>query len=335
MAPYEEQRDGEARSGRNNTEERAREPGLEEIEERSGGCLRVEFGGDEGVGPVRNSRRIFGFGEDPEVGDAGDGRPDQTRNPGYKTSSTMVSPFHLHLDTTHPHPPPSYYSTMDHSKDSYAYGHSVKEVHGGGEHAFFSSDVSTDRDHHHHQHQHHASAGGNGQWQFKQLGGMEPKQHNPTSLFPGYGNNAAYAIDLSSKEEDEEKERRQQQQHCFLLGADLRLDKPSSGHGDSADQKPLRPFFDEWPHEKTGSKGSWMGLEGETQLSISIANELPITTTSRYHHGPPESPSSSSSAFPAAPMAGSEAEQKVVVHVRSAGNAPILKQDKFKDEINS
>uniref|UniRef100_A0A453PRW6 Growth-regulating factor n=1 Tax=Aegilops tauschii subsp. strangulata TaxID=200361 RepID=A0A453PRW6_AEGTS len=142
--------------------------------------------------------------------------------------------------------------------------------------------------HHHHQHQHHASAGGNGQWQFKQLGGMEPKQHNPTSLFPGcggYGNNAAYAIDLSSKEEDEEKERRQQQQHCFLLGADLRLDKPSSGHGDSADQKPLRPFFDEWPHEKTGSKGSWMGLEGETQLSISIANELPITTTSRYHHG--------------------------------------------------
>jgi hypothetical protein len=38
-----------------------------------------------------------------------------------------------------------------------------------------------------------------------------------------------------------------------------------------------------------GSKGSWMGLEGETQLSISIPmsahNELPITTTSRYHHG--------------------------------------------------
>ncbi|XP_044414388.1 ubiquitin-like protein ATG12 isoform X1 [Triticum aestivum] len=29
-------------------------------------------------------------------------------------------------------------------------------------------------------------------------------------------------------------------------------------------------------------------------------------------------------------MAASEAEQKVVVHVRSAGNAPILKQDKFK-----
>ncbi|XP_044951512.1 ubiquitin-like protein ATG12 [Hordeum vulgare subsp. vulgare] len=29
-------------------------------------------------------------------------------------------------------------------------------------------------------------------------------------------------------------------------------------------------------------------------------------------------------------MAGSEAEQKVVVHVRSTGNAPILKQDKFK-----
>ncbi|CAM0943754.1 unnamed protein product [Alopecurus aequalis] len=209
----------------------------------------------------------------------------------HAAAAAQVSPFHLHLDTTHPHPPPSYYSTMDHSKDSYAYGHSVKEVHGGGEHAFFTD--TTDRDvHHQHQHQHHASAG---QWQFKQLGGMEPKQHNPTSLFPGcggggYGNNtnnaaAAYAIDLAAKDQEDEKERRQQQQHCFLLGTDLRLDKPSCDDG--AAQKPLRPFFDEWPHEKAESKGSWMGLEGETQLSISIpmsANDLPITTTSRYHH---------------------------------------------------
>jgi hypothetical protein len=198
----------------------------------------------------------------------------------YHHHHAQASPFHLHLDTTHPHPPPSYYATMDHSKDTYAYGHSVKEVH-GGEHAFFSSDVSAERD----VHQHHASAG---QWQFKQLGGMEqPKQqqHNQASLYPGYGNNNAYAIDLAAKEEEEEKERRQ---HCFLLGTDLRLDKPSSDDGGAA-QKPLRPFFDEWPHEKAGSKGSWMGLEGETQLSISIPmsahNELPITTTSRYHHG--------------------------------------------------
>uniref|UniRef100_A0ACD5ZJA1 Uncharacterized protein n=1 Tax=Avena sativa TaxID=4498 RepID=A0ACD5ZJA1_AVESA len=206
----------------------------------------------------------------------------------HHAAAAQVSPFHLHLDTTHPHPPPSYYSSMDHSKDSYAYGHSVKEVHGAGEHAFFT-DVTTDRDVVHHQH--HA---GHGQWQFKQLGGMEqPKQHNPTSLFPGCGgygsnNNNAYGMDLSAaaKDEEEEKERRHQQQHCFLLGADLRLDKPSSG---AVDQKPLRPFFDEWPHEKAGRKGSWMGLEGETQLSISIPmaahNDLPITTTSRYHHG--------------------------------------------------
>ncbi|KAM0846631.1 hypothetical protein ACQ4PT_055539 [Festuca glaucescens] len=209
----------------------------------------------------------------------------------HHAAAAQASPFHLHLDTTHSHPPPSYYATMDHSKDSYAYGHSVKEVHGGGEHAFFS-DVSTDRDVHQQQ-QHHA--GGHGQWQFKQLGGMEQprQQHSQTSLYSGYGNGsaAAYAIDLAAKEEDEEKERRQQQQHCFLLGTDLRLDKPSSGHGDDggAAQKPLRPFFDEWPHEKAGSKGSWMGLEGETQLSISIPmsahNDLPISTTSRYHHG--------------------------------------------------
>ncbi|XP_051192252.1 growth-regulating factor 1-like [Lolium perenne] len=211
------------------------------------------------------------------------GRPQQQHAGAYHHHHhAQASPFHLHLDTTHPHPPPSYYATMDHSKDTYAYGHSVKEVH-GGEHAFFSSDVSSDRD----VHQHHTSAG---QWQFKQLGGMEqPKQqqqHNQASLYPGYGNNgSAYAIDLAAKEEEEEKERRQ---HCFLLGTDLRLDKPSSDDGGAA-QKPLRPFFDEWPHEKAGSKGSWMGLEGETQLSISIPmsahNELPITTTSRYHHG--------------------------------------------------
>ncbi|KAG8059257.1 hypothetical protein GUJ93_ZPchr0002g24333 [Zizania palustris] len=182
----------------------------------------------------------------------------------------QVSPFHhLHLDTTHPHPPPSYY--MD-PKD-YAYGHTAKEVH--GEHAFFSD--GSDRDHH---------AAGHGQWQFKPLG-MEPKP-STTPLFPagGYGNSAAspYVIDLS-KEEDEEKERRQQQ-HCFLLGADLRLEKPSGHDAAAAAQKPLRHFFDEWPHEKS-SKGSWMGLEGETQLSMSIpmaANDLPITTTSRYHN---------------------------------------------------
>jgi hypothetical protein len=200
------------------------------------------------------------------------------RTPAAAAYHAQVSPFHLQLDTTHPHPPPSYYS-MDHKE--YAYGHATKEVH--GEHAFFSD--GTEREHHH-------AAAGHGQWQFKQLG-MEPKQ-STTPLFPGagYGHTAAspYAIDLS-KEDDDEKERRQQQQqqqqqHCFLLGADLRLEKPAGHDHAAAAQKPLRHFFDEWPHEKN-SKGSWMGLEGETQLSMSIpmaANDLPITTTSRYHN---------------------------------------------------
>jgi hypothetical protein len=51
-------------------------------------------------------------------------------------------------------------------------------------------------------------------------------------------------------------------------------------------QKPLRPFFDEWPHEKANKGGSWMGLDGETQLSMSIpmaTNDLPII--SRYRNG--------------------------------------------------
>uniref|UniRef100_A0A0E0GDJ5 Growth-regulating factor n=1 Tax=Oryza nivara TaxID=4536 RepID=A0A0E0GDJ5_ORYNI len=174
-------------------------------------------------------------------------------------------------------PPPSSSATSAASNTS---GHATKEVH--GEHAFFSD--GTEREHHH-------AAAGHGQWQFKQLG-MEPKQ-STTPLFPGagYGHTAAspYAIDLS-KEDDDEKERRQQQQqqqqHCFLLGADLRLEKPAGHDHAAAAQKPLRHFFDEWPHEKN-SKGSWMGLEGETQLSMSIpmaANDLPITTTSRYHN---------------------------------------------------
>ncbi|EAZ24805.1 hypothetical protein OsJ_08584 [Oryza sativa Japonica Group] len=163
------------------------------------------------------------------------------RTPAAAAYHAQVSPFHLQLDTTHPHPPPSYYS-MDHKE--YAYGHATKE--------------------------------------------------STTPLFPGagYGHTAAspYAIDLS-KEDDDEKERRQQQQqqqqqHCFLLGADLRLEKPAGHDHAAAAQKPLRHFFDEWPDEKN-SKGSWMGLEGETQLSMSIpmaANDLPITTTSRYHN---------------------------------------------------
>ncbi|KAI4982266.1 hypothetical protein ZWY2020_022758 [Hordeum vulgare] len=42
---------------------------------------------------------------------------------GALTTTPQGRPFHLHLDTTHPHPPPSYYSTMDHNKDNDAYGH--------------------------------------------------------------------------------------------------------------------------------------------------------------------------------------------------------------------
>jgi len=113
---------------------------------------------------------------------------------------------------------------------------------------------------------------------------------SPTSLFPvaGYGNGAAspYGVDLGAKEDEEEDRRRQQQQHCFVLGADLRLERPSGHDAAAPAQRPLRPFFDEWPHEK-GNKGeSWMGLDGETQLSMSIpmaANDLPVT--SRYRNG--------------------------------------------------
>ncbi|XP_062220945.1 growth-regulating factor 1-like [Phragmites australis] len=179
----------------------------------------------------------------------------------------QVSPFHLHLDTTHPHPPASYYV----EQRDYAYWHTAKEV---GEHAFLSEGTN-ERDRH-----------AAGQWQFKPLG-MEPKQ-GATSLFPGggYGNGSAsaYSVDLTKEEDNEEERRRQQQQHCFVLGADLRLERPSGHDAEAAAQKPLRPFFDEWPHEKN-NKGPWMGLDGETQLSMSIpmaTNDLPIS--SRYRN---------------------------------------------------
>ena len=52
--------------GREGKEKAGREAGARRV------LLQV-VAGYEGVGPVRNSRRIFGFGEDPEVGDAGGG----------------------------------------------------------------------------------------------------------------------------------------------------------------------------------------------------------------------------------------------------------------------
>ncbi|CAN6233239.1 unnamed protein product [Urochloa humidicola] len=192
---------------------------------------------------------------------------------------TSTSPFHLHLDTTHPHPPSSYYSAVD-QREYAAYGHAAREV---GEHAFFTDGTAERGD----------RQAATGQWQFKDLGGVEHKQQQQgaTPLFSvggGYGNGvaaAAYAIDLTKEDEEEERRRHQQQQHCFVLGADLRLERPSSGHDAAPAQKPLRPFFDEWPHEKGSKGGSWMGFDGETQLSMSIpmaANDLPIT--SRYRN---------------------------------------------------
>ncbi|CAM0147374.1 unnamed protein product [Urochloa decumbens] len=193
-------------------------------------------------------------------------------------AAQVTSPFHLHLDTTHPHPPPaSYYSAVD--QREYAYGHAAREV--VGEHAFFSDGggAAAERE--------RQAAG---QWQFKNLGGVEhTKQQSAAPLFSvggdGYGNGAAYAVDLTKEDDEEERRRQQQQQHCFVLGADLRLERPSGHDAAPAAQKPLRPFFDEWPHEKGSKGGSWMGFDGETQLSMSIpmaASDLPIT--SRYRN---------------------------------------------------
>ncbi|KAJ1253719.1 hypothetical protein BS78_K206900 [Paspalum vaginatum] len=100
------------------------------------------------------------------------------------------------------------------TRGDYAYGQTAKEV---GEHAFFS-DGAAERER-------QAAAGQHVAVQAARDGAEAGR----TSLFQvgGYGTGSAYAVDLTK--EDDEEERRRQQQHCFVLGADLRLERPS-GH---------------------------------------------------------------------------------------------------------
>ncbi|KAJ4754242.1 Growth-regulating factor [Rhynchospora pubera] len=107
-------------------------------------------------------------------------------------------------------------------------------------------------------------------WQFRSLPFGETKHCSGTSTdamqhhqqSTGYVPFTTSSL-FSSRDETEEKQR---SQHCFLLGADLKLEKPVR---ETEGEKPLRPFFDEWPQKKD----AWMDLEevySKTQLSISI-----------------------------------------------------------------
>ncbi|XP_072979860.1 growth-regulating factor 1-like [Typha angustifolia] len=168
------------------------------------------------------------------------------------SSSTQVNSSHFHLDT------PSYSANKD-----YRYCHGMKDV---DEYTFFSEASRADRE---------------SSWQFRPLGMSslgEPKQ-GPALQQSHYSHCTA---DLS-KEVEEEKN-----QHCFVLGADFKLEKPDKMEREQEAQKPLRHFFDEWPQK---SKESWMDLEGDhgnqsyskTQLSISIP-DFPLTTPQYHHH---------------------------------------------------
>ncbi|KAH7656675.1 Growth-regulating factor protein [Dioscorea alata] len=121
----------------------------------------------------------------------------------------------------------------------YRYGHGMKDV---DEYSFFSESSGASRD---------------DSW---------PK------LSSNYSNCTA---DFLSKEEGE----KQQQQHCFVLGADFKLEKPVKV---DREEVPLRHFFDEWP-QKSKDSSSWMSLDdhssSRTQLSISIP-----TMASIYHN---------------------------------------------------
>ncbi|WVZ82067.1 hypothetical protein U9M48_029374 [Paspalum notatum var. saurae] len=109
----------------------------------------------------------------------------------------------------------------------------------------------------------------------------------PPGLFPGAG---GYDHARGHSKELREAELRRRQYHA--LGADLSLDKPLLP-SDSAAEKPLRRFFDEWPRESGDARPPWAAgaaaaaAEDATQLSISIPaaspSDLAAAAATRYH----------------------------------------------------
>ncbi|KAH7679925.1 Growth-regulating factor protein [Dioscorea alata] len=137
----------------------------------------------------------------------------------------------------------SYYTTDN--KDYYRYAHGMRDV---DEYSFFSE----------------ASGAARETSSWPKLG-TATQQH-------GYADYSTCTEDLLSKEESGK-------QHCFVLGADFKLEKPVK---EDREKVPLRHFFDEWP-QKSKESSPWMDLEehssSKTQLSISIP-----AMTSRYHN---------------------------------------------------
>ncbi|XP_038985423.1 growth-regulating factor 1-like [Phoenix dactylifera] len=149
----------------------------------------------------------------------------------------------------------------------YRYCHGMKDV---DEYSFFSEASGSERE---------------SSWQFRPLG---------MSLL-GESKKGSSALQQSAYAQCERDAEEKQQQHCFVLGADFKLERPVKAEREQEGQRPLRHFFDEWPQK---SKDSWVDLEQEnpnqaaaaayskTQLSISIPmshHDFPVTSC-RYRN---------------------------------------------------
>ncbi|CAA6664666.1 unnamed protein product [Spirodela intermedia] len=113
--------------------------------------------------------------------------------------------------------------------------------------------------------------GGEGRpWRFTPLGMSslgDPRQRSCSSL----GGGGFFAGPDLPKEEEK-------RQRCFLLGADLKVERGQGGGEGVEQQRPLRRFFDDWPPPKEkDQQHGWGGGFPMTQLSISIpmAQRLP------------------------------------------------------------
>ncbi|KAJ3695573.1 hypothetical protein LUZ60_000950 [Juncus effusus] len=171
------------------------------------------------------------------------------------TSSRTTSPYPSSLSMSTPQPAynhllysnqinstPSHFQNASpyYSSDrEYRYSHGVRELE--EQQGFYTDSSTGERD--------------SCSWQFRPLGMNGGSIQQQSSYIPFF----------SSKEEGDKSHNNQQ--HCFLLGADLKLEKPV--RSETEGEKPLRHFFDEWPQKKD----PWMDLEeaySKTQLSISI-----------------------------------------------------------------
>ncbi|MQM13242.1 hypothetical protein Taro_046172 [Colocasia esculenta] len=184
-----------------------------------------------------------------------------SRHPGVG-APLQGSAHHFHIDAA------------SSTERDYRYCHGMKED--VDQYAFFSEASGGERE---------------GQWRFTPLG-MSSLGETRQRSFPFHQQGGGYFGELAKEEEREQEEKRQ---HCFVLGADFKLERPAKEEREGEAQRPLRHLFDDWPMK---AKEPWMGSEEEeqpgwggfpmTQLSISIPmahHDFPAAAAGSHSRG--------------------------------------------------